>query len=57
VCVCVRVCVCVTLTRLIDKKRTALNAFRADPHCNRKKIAYRKAKAEVQSHSQRAKNI
>jgi len=46
----------VTLTRLIDEKRAALNAIRADPHCNRKKIAYRKAKAEVQSHSRRAKN-
>jgi len=45
-----------TLTRLIDEKRAALNAFRADPNCNRKKIAYRKAKAEVQSHTRRAKN-
>jgi len=44
------------LTRLIDEKRAALNAFRADPNCNRKKIAYRKAKAEVQSHTRRAKN-
>ena len=40
-----------TLTRHIDKKRKALNAFRADPNSNGKKIAYRTAKAEVQSHS------
>ena len=46
-----------TLTRLIDEKQAALNAFRADPNSNHKKIAYRKAKAEVQSHSRQAKNI
>ena len=33
-----------TLTRLIDEKRAALKAFRADPKCNHKKIAYRKAR-------------
>jgi len=47
----------VTLTRLIDEKRAALNGFRADPNSNRKKIAYRKAKAEVQAHSRRGKNM
>jgi len=41
-----------TLTRLIDEKWAALNAFRADPKSKRKKIAYRKAKAEVQSHDE-----
>ena len=46
-----------TLTRLIDEKQAALIAFRADPNSNRKKIAYYKATAEVQSHSRRAKNI